>query len=402
MTANSTKKPFLLFEKEPISYINILCGILVFSATFYYTLQMPLDYGAHLALAEQFSFSNLFNSIRDNPYPLWHLVCIFLERIFKIPGIYAAALTSAGFVYVTYYFTRKILISFSSTELAQKVSSVVSAALMFIQPIFIPWFNPSHLIGQGSPNILYNPTSIAVKPFAIICTWMFIKLYADYKNSGYERKKDFSIFARLAVLQFLSVFAKPSYAQVAIPAIGILLIITLFKSKAKSLAFCIKTVLSWVPAVFWICVIFIFSFISSSSDGNSTALSFFDVWSAYSPCIPISIILATLFPLIMLITTSIKPNKNTLGIVLGSLMTFFGVLEYGFLMETGDRMMHGNFSWGYIAGMSVFWTFAAAHLIEHFNQDYKTKNVKNILYALAFSAFLAHFMFGVYYYFITL
>lgn len=90
--------------------------------------------------------------------------------------------------------------------------------------------------------------------------------------------------------------AKPSFAQVCSPAVGIYILYMLIKTKGCSFAFFLKTIVSWVPAVVWIGIIYYLSFISeTNSDGNGVVLSFFDVWSVYSPCIPISILLAAFF-----------------------------------------------------------------------------------------------------------
>lgn len=401
---NTSKSLFTVFEKENISYLNVVCGFIVFAATFYYTMQMPLDYGAHLQLAGQFSFSHLIASITDNSYPLWHICCVLIWKIFNIPGHYAAAFTSAGFVLITYYVSRKIIVSFVHNDFGRRCASVFSAMLMFVQPIYIPWFNESQVFGQGSPNILYNPTTIAVKPFAIICVWLFVKICVKSRDNGKNAGAGWIEYIQLAFFQFVSVLAKPSFAQVCIPAVGVYLIYSLIKTKGRSIGFCLKTVLSWVPGVLWMAMIFYLSFISSAnSDGNGVAFSFFDVWSVYSPCVPVSVLLTTLFPIaVLLVALKNRKDGNRFGLYLSALMVVFGVLEYGFLMETGDRMMHGNFSWGYIVGLGVVWTYATSMLVAHLSAAEEDARVKNRGWALACLFFAAHFIFGVYYYIVTL
>lgn len=124
----------------------------MFAAAFYYTLQMPLDYGAHINLALQLDFSQPVQSLIDNPYQLWHIVCALLEKLFSIPMQYCAAFASAGFVYLTYLISRRIVLTYTHNDFGRKLSSIFSAMPMFVQPIFIPWFNETLVYGQGSPK----------------------------------------------------------------------------------------------------------------------------------------------------------------------------------------------------------------------------------------------------------
>lgn len=83
------------------------------------------------------------------------------------------------------------------------------------------------------------------------------------------------------------------------------------------------------------------------------------------------------------------------------MIVLIGVFEYGFLMESGGRMLHGNFSWGYIVSLGVIWTYATGMLVAHIS-DVKGATLRTRGWAVALMAFLAHFLFGIYYYFTTL
>lgn len=45
--------------------------------------------------------------------------------------------------------------------------------LMFVQPIYIPWFNSLLFLGQGTPNIWDNPTNAATYPFTLLSAYIF-------------------------------------------------------------------------------------------------------------------------------------------------------------------------------------------------------------------------------------
>lgn len=382
-----------VFEPQKVDLWYIFCGTLVFSFTFWYTSKLPLDYPAHLVLAESFDFANLIESIKYNSYPLWHVICVLFEKIFYIPGKYAASLTSSLLVYFTYYISRQIMLTSVKSDEGYKIASVFSAMLMFVQPIFIPWFNETQQTGQGSPNIINNPTNLAAKPFAIICIWLFINICSKHK----EGKDNIIDYIQLALFCFISVLAKPSFAQVCIPAVGLYLIYLFFRTKGKDLAFCLKNAIVWIPAVSWMGLTFYLNFISATtSKGNGVALSFFNVWKVYSPCIPLSVLLVTLFPICVLFFSKyIENGEQKLGLIMGTMMVVVGIMEYGLLMETGDRMLHGNFSWGYNIGLGVMWTFATSILVSKI-EDHKIEEDKK--WRLGCVLFLIHFVFGIYYY----
>ena len=133
--------------------------------------------------------------------------------------------------------------------------------------------------------------------------------------------------------------------------------------------------------------------VSGSSDG--IALSFFDVWREFSNCILLSILLVTLFPLVEIaVYRKGDLNTNKLGVILGVVAVIIGIMEYAFIMETGDRQYHGNFSWGYNIALGILWTFTTSHLLD--NSDKKDKGTT---WGVVCSLFIVHFICGMYYYF---
>lgn len=382
---------FTVFQKDKLTLCGLICGAVVFILIFCYTVRMPLDYGAHTNLAVSFDFSKLVDSLNENSYPLWHIFVKLFSLLLPVPHKYCAALTSALFVLLTYRVTEKLIRELASNSFAKSFAPLFAAALTFVQPIYIPWFNKEQVFGQGSPNVFYNPTTIAAKPFAILCVYLLLKLWEKRKANEIS----VTDYVRLAVFALLSVVAKPSAIQVILPTLSIFLLCYLVYSKGKAFMFCLKTALAWLPALSWMAVVFYLSFVSqSTSDGNSIALSFFNVWSVYSPCIPVSILLAALFPLaVFAVFGRNGTDLGKQGTLFGAVCLLMGILEYGLIMETGDRMLHGNFSWGYIIGLGVFWTFATGHLLE-----LKGQSRKKPLWIILTALFAVHLVFGIYYF----
>lgn len=388
-----SKRIFTIYEKGDANFSSLVCGIVVFFFTFHLALQGPVDYGFHIELACTFDFRDIKDIFLKYSTPLWHIFVRIFNLTLGMPPIYSAALTSSLFVILTYHATLGIIRENTQTLFAKKYAPLFSAMLMFVQPIYLPWFNEHQIYGQGSPNIMHNPTNIAAKPFAIICIYLIAKILIKIRNN---EKIDAAEHVRLAIFLFISVLAKPSAIQVILPTFAIFLLILLIKSKGKSLPVCFKLAMCCIPAFLWMIFSFYLNFISdSAANSGGIAFSFFDVWIHFSKCIPLSIVLVALFPIVeILIYRKCDSDLNKLGVILGIVTVVVGIAEYAFIMETGDRQYHGNFSWGYNIALGILWTFTTSHLLD--NSDKKDKGTT---WGVVCSLFIVHFICGMYYYF---
>ena len=388
-----SKQVFTVYEKKNVDFSSLVCGTVVFFLAFYLALQAPVDYGFHIEIACSFDFRDVKGIFLQYSTPLWHVFVRIFNLILSIPPLYSAALTSALLFVLTYHATLCIIREAAQAPFAKKYAPHFSAMLMFVQPIYLPWFNDHQIYGQGSPNIMHNPTNIAAKPFAIICAYLIVKLLMKiFRNEKIEAAE----YVRLSLFMFISVIAKPSAIQVVLPALAIFLLISLISSKGKTIFICLKTAAACVPAFLWMLFTFYLSFISDvAQTPGGIAFSFFDVWKEFSDCIPLSILLVTLFPLVEIAVLYRKNDLtlNKLGIAFGVVTVIIGIMEYAFIMETGDRKLHGNFSWGYNIALGLLWTFTTSHMLE--NSDKKDKGVA---WGIVCTAFIVHFIYGVYYY----
>ena len=277
------------------------------------------------------------------------------------------------------------------------VCDITAALLMFMQPLYIKQFNPQHIIGQGSPFMLHNPTNLAVQPFALICTFLFLRILKKQLYS--ENPKLLKDFLRLSLFSFLSTMAKPAFLQVFIPAIFIFLLVRLIRYKFKDISFCLKLVVVFLPSLLNMVRVMLGEFfLPASEDSGGIAFGFFEVWSAHSPFIPVSIMLAAGFCLLYIILKNIHINhKLDIGIIL--LCWLVGILEFGFIMETGYRKYYGNFSWGYCTSLSIMYVFVTSELLSNvFSKKFSIKNF-GIPEVLTFIIFSVQFIQGSIYFF---
>ncbi|MBQ7333703.1 MAG: hypothetical protein IJW38_05075 [Clostridia bacterium] len=386
------KRVFTVYEKNEPDFSSIVCGTLVFFFSFHMAIKMPVDYGFHTAIASSLDFRDLKDIILAYSTPLWHIFVRIFNLVFFMPAEYSAALTSSLYILLTYRASLGVIMENAQTTFAKKYAPLFSAMLMFVQPIYLPWFNQHQIYGQGSPNVMHNPTNIAAKPFAIICAYLIIKLLLKIRKN---EKIEVAEYVRLSLFLLISVVAKPSAIQVILPTFVIFLLVSLIKSKGKNISICIKMAISCIPSFLWMLFTFYLNFISDAAETSSgITFSFFDVWSAFSNCIPLSILLVTLFPIVEIVVyKKSELDLNKLGIILGIVAVIVGIMEYAFIMETGDRKYHGNFSWGYNIALGILWTFSTSHLLE--NSD---KKDKGYTWGIVCSLFIVHFMCGAYYY----
>ena len=114
-------------------------------------------------------------------------------------------------------------------------------------------------------------------------------------------------------------------------------------------------------------------FINKTTASGGLTVSFLTVWSHYSNCIPLSILKTTLFPLVVLIISRNKESNSVLKNMFIYAWTVYLVsaAEYAFLAETGERMMHGNLSWGMYVAIGLLHFTAIFQFLSclNFNQN---------------------------------
>ena len=388
---------FQIFDKKakPTPLTIILCAI-VAVMFFFIAHYGPTDYKPHTDFALEFDWSRLGQSLMLLAHPLWHFFTSLFVKVFYLAPMIACGISTAIFCSLTFLVTRGILIYYIDEPKYNLVCDVFAMLLMYMQPLYIKQFNSNQIIGQGSPFMLHNPTSLAVQPFALICTFILIKILKTHFKE--KNTPAFKEYLRLSFFSFLSTLAKPSFLQVFLPAIFLVLVFPLIRNKFKDITFCLKLVAAFTPSLFNIIRVMISEFIFPTSSDGGIAIEFFSVWRAQSPFVPFSIMLAAGFCLLYVILKNKKiSNKLDIGFIL--ICWLIGILEFGFITETGYRKFHGNFSWGYCTSLSLMYVFVTAELLS--NALSKTSSIKKIGMpeALAFAVLSVQFVQGVIYFF---
>ncbi len=317
------------------------------------------DYNIH-------SISVLQGTFWDNGYPLWHFGVWVLYKLFRIPVEFASPIFS-GLINVIVY----SIICFYIRKHCPVIPELLAFCLCFMTAIYVPWYNASIYIGQGSPVCWHNPTTLMVKPFSYIIFFMTVVFLEE---RGDERS--WKHYLPAAILALISMLAKPSFFQGFVPALGFYMLIDLFsKYKGK--------VGQWFSENYRICLVFLPSallivgqlsiwFNRDTALGGGIGIKWGYAVSKFTPNIFISALLTYFFPLMFLIIY-FKKILSDVKLKLAYVFALVTWIEANLLYEKGERYYHGNFIWAGQIALSLLWLVTT---IEFF-KEYKDADNNN-------------------------
>lgn len=394
--------------KREKSDLLIVCvfGALLAYLTYAYVLSSfhgGSDYSAHTYIfIPLYTKETWVQGWMTVPYCMWHLTLMLFHTLFLIPVENAAAYTGCLytlFSYFTIYWIFQRITAAADCKDSSFRSSLLSFCMCIIQGLYFPWLDAGNrYLGIYSMNPMHNPTYTCMKGFSLICFCLVCDIWGKQKDENYR-----GIFFRvenglkryyiyLAVMLFLSVLAKPTFAEMFIPAVAFLmlgeLIARLIKKDGSAPAYfrhCLVTLCCAVPSLLYILLQFLAYFIWGGSYGNSSLIitKWFEVWHMYSQNVILSIGLSMAFPLFLVLIDGkyfIKSDMGRLALV-GYLIS---VLEAASLGESGFKLEHGNFLWPMMSGILFMFLVSVIRLLVLERQQADTKARKTLITAAWF------------------
>ncbi len=318
-------------------------------------IDVGIDYPTHIKLASRIAFKSLlhpFAFLKENCYPVWHVLTWLTMKVFGCGGRSAAAVVTGGCVvgvwaYAAVYFSRKW------RDGENGVAWVASACLILAAPIWLPFFNPNIMLGQGSPNLLQSPTHLMVRLAAFPC---FVWYAAIMNDIGRKPAPDLGVrrFVVPSLFVLLATFSKPSFMQMFFPAMFLLAVAKMIKYGRAAIRPVAAVAVSLAPAFFLVCLQTWVSFYSSHAADSGVGIAFLKVYSHYSPNVFVSIMLGILFPLIVLLW-GMRARKLSTADALAWIMYGVALLQGALLIEKGRRMWHANFTWATNLALFLLW-----------------------------------------------
>lgn len=359
------------------SFLPVLAGIVLLiagaMAVFYAAYKVSyvsVDYGIHLDIVKELDWSDPLQMLRDHPEPVWHLLVRAAMGLGGFSAERAAGLVSGGLCALTYLMAAHFLYRASRPDLAhdQGRLSLPAAALSALvlslaAAVYVPWFNRTPYLGQGSPNPWHNPTTIMVRPVGLLIFMLVMGECVRVQRAGFRKGQGLRIGKGilLAILLVLSNFSKPSFVQVFYPAIFLLMLLWLFVYRFRNFPFGMQLLVCCLPSAALMGMQFFFAFYSRNETPGGTTegvmIAPFKVAGLYTDNIAVSTLLVLAFPLFAALCSLIRRTFDWTD-AFAWLMLLAGMAEKFLLAEKGTRLWHGNFNWGYILALYFVW-FAA-------------------------------------------
>lgn len=427
MNTNINEKAYCEIDTEMPRFLGkLLLGFsVVFWATYFTTLAQTdiSDFWAHIDWAKKFNFTYFVDYfVKVTSYPLWHFLTkackVFLDTTWGNASSLVTA-TANGCSFLFTVFMQQYL--FKGLNLRREVIPFWAVCLMFVGPLYIPRFNEVYHPGAGTGNIWHNPTSIMVKPFAILIFCVVAKIIST------EKQIKRSEIIVLVVTLFLSALAKPSFIQGFIPGLGLYMVITLARNftgeRFKKYLLIASTFIPCVILMFFQFYISLFSQKRGSKTigemtetemlaeqageiiaGGTTLTGFqqgvgFEwgrVYTYWTPNMYISFLLAITFPLFVFLFNYRKMIKDRV-VQLALCFETAAWLEGAILYQKGPGEHCGNFWWASYLSLYIVFSIALYYFLDSSTKvDLKKK--KNILYLASGSIlFFMHLLFGLFY-----
>lgn len=372
-------------KQDQVKYaVAAVLAVLVFVIIYKYSLNQINcdgidDLKEHLWHAEDIYLTTLWTSWLERPYLFWHITVKCFIKFFGYPSDEAGACTCACYAVLNYYIMLYIIdrIAAKSTGRNVTIAAAFAAALLsLVQPLYVWWFNSYQYEGQFSINPIFNPTQTVVKPFGLLAFMFAVDLILQCKGKetifvkGERTKKLLYVF--FAVDLLASAFAKPTFMFMLLPAGAVYLLVDLavhlFRKDGswratwnlmwKIACACIPTL---VYLIFQYAAFYLWG--GTNEDAKVAIYPFLTAWHLYSIDVPTSIVLGMLFPIWMVLTHPVYFFKSVEG-RLSCICYAVGTLEFSFIVETGSKLVHLNFSWPMMSGMLLLWVVCGAKLVE--------------------------------------
>ena len=338
------------------------------------------DYPTYLDIAKDISVNpKYWSEVSSNPG--WTMMVLAVRNLLSIHHWKAALIVqmaNQGLLALVLFFPAKEVLP----ERNRWLLVALPLGIMLAAPFFLIALKDHRLyFGYLGINSYHNPTTIALKPYALIL--FFISAFALEKGKIPTFQ---AIICLLSVV--LSTLIKPSFIICLLPAVGIYFLINLMRQKVfdwRTILFCV-----FIPSI---SVLALENLGTYTAGDISVTFNPFVVMKNSSDFLLIKFLLSIWFPLIVLITYW-KKALEYFPMRLAWLTFFFGASYTYLLAEGGWRIFHGNFTWS--GEISLFILFVVSALFFFEQMKIKPLTKKWILVFIA--CFLPHLISGFIYY----
>jgi len=372
---------------EPLFYAFFA----VISAVMAFKARGIFDFPAHNAeaavkLTDGFDLFNLYQNLTALAVNIYNAdieiaagVVVFIFQMFYIS--------------VIHYWVKRELNGIASEKIIVFIIATVSLSGA------IPNLLKGSFIYGAGLNTWHNPTSYAVRPFAIMCFFLFvriIRLSSRKKRTitafGFNRKFIVNCLV-FSICLFLSVYAKISWMQVFLPAAVIFTVIWWASSKfsAKRLLDCLVIGLCFIPAGL-LCV---YTYFCYFPERGGCGIQF-----GLQKNIPFLAMAAGIAFALFVLVLRFRQLKHNYLYQMTWLAYLTSVFYRMFFIESGPRAQHGNLYWGIHYASIILLMVSLIEFIKYlFKADNLNTKKKQTIVFIGFILAATHLFSGLYYIF---
>lgn len=376
------------------TYLLLFFSVLIFIVTYLSAISpksVEFDYCAHIMSAEQVLSDGLGSLLRHNQYPLWHILVAFTAFISRVKIEYASGIVTGLLNVICYcgvfeYFRR-------NNDKNMLCDMMASFGVMIIGPMC----SLNHI--YWTPNTWHNPTEFAVRPFAVFAFLIIVELLDEFKDS---KKTNVSQYIILSIMLLLSNLAKPNFAQIIIPGLGLYLIILLFKNHdLRTLKLFGCMLLSFVPCFLMTIIQFTTQFLLD--DGTTETIGYAIKWMDYlNYSLGGKIYLIILFIFFPLVVFALEYRSVIrTDIMLAVCMSVSAFFEMALFEETGGYFYNGDFTWGFILSEFFLYMVSTNMLVSATGNDrHSKKRTVSLSHMVEWGVFAVQLFIGIRYWII--
>ena len=341
------------------------------------------DIDAHNRAAEFFFTDDFFTShlvpSHVFVYPLYHLSVRAISYILNITIDNASVFVLALSIIAAVIIYKEIFNTFSDKGKGILGDLICIGAVIFVcaRCGLNGW---RYYQAQCGANPMHNPTILIMRPFALVS----ILLYYKFITREEKDRKSYAYLFGFAVFMMLSILAKPNFAVVFLPAMGLQTLFYMIKN--KDLLYGIKLLVAVIPSA--VLLIYQQKFMTSNTVAFSQFAIKFGSFSEFTPKEVLFVSLVTFpVPILLFNLRYFRENKlyqmSMIALLVGWIQMFF--------FTNGPS---GDFSWGYDMAVQ-FATFMS--LVVAISDEKHKKWFLKILHCGAYVVFAYQVICGIMY-----
>ncbi|WP_418668386.1 hypothetical protein [Allofournierella sp.] len=215
-------------------------------------------------------------------------------------------------------------------------------------------------------GVWHNPTLLGIKLLGVILLWLFAEIAC-----GIDQRVPLGRLCAFAVVRMISTWVKPNMVLCIYPALAAILLIWLAKRGRKAfwrLAACEVTVLPSMAVLLWQ---YPLTYGESAAQDSGVGILFGYGMRLFNEDPVASVVQSIAFPLAVLLV-GWKSFRRADQYCLAWIATGAGYLQYLFLVETGPRMDHGNWSWGVAVMAFLLFLVSLEELLRQMRRQWET------------------------------